>query len=900
MIAITPPSGRLAAGVSQFALILCNPAAIPPDDEDDTPSFGRRETVRLRHSPLNSPTIFRGRNQRRVVENQRKDASMFGSGRLASILLLGLTLGAAACASGCNTHNPSYFPYLLPFGDIWQTHAKPVGAGYYANFDPHAIRLEVRPMKDSTGQDIATQARTQYALLATVYDEKGNPRRDRRIEWMIEGAGHILEVDENGYLPGRGYKTSDKHAVSYTNRHEHRINRGDTNPANDFMVRPGQTWAVLSSAVEGDTHVTVYAPGIYDWEKNKVYTTIRWVDAVWEFPQPATAPAGSEYTFVTKLARATTKAPLEGYRVRYRIKEGSPAAYFLPDKSQEFTATSDFSGNAAARITMVRLGDQLPPPGTNNIDIEVIRPPDAATGSGVVIARGTTSIEWLAPNVVLSYTGPPAALVGEDVTYTASLQNLGKVASDGITLTAPVPRGMEFVRSTPPPMGNVNNEMLFTLGALPPGGQAANVQLTFRAKELGPTTSVITMRTGGQTDTKKVDTNIGTAKLDVFIDGPNKAVVNQPVSLKIRVVNAGGGNLEGILLKAVLKGGLVDPNNVTELKQELKQPLAPGQTFEAPLNVVGKMKGRGVVEVTANNASVGNGAVHTIDITEPMVNLQIDGPRKKYIGRDAEFTIRVTNPGDTPLNNVQVRDQLPPELDFVTAQDGQLQGRDVVWSLGSLAPGQSRDLKLVTRAKDKSAGAVQNVTVSSENAAPANLSHETNIFGVAGLRLVMRDLEDPVPAGGKAVYEVIIENTGTEIATGIELSGQIDGGLAQVLDSSGPSNMKVNGKFFTFEKVSLKPAEPGKPFERAVYLINVQTDPAQRGFLPPNGVFRVILNADALRNPSGDPAGQPTPVIEDENTTIYVPGPGGAGPAAPGVPAPLPPPPPPPVPPQGP
>ena len=30
---------------------------------------------------------------------------------------------------------------LLPTGDIIQTHAKPAGHGYYANFDPHAVRV---------------------------------------------------------------------------------------------------------------------------------------------------------------------------------------------------------------------------------------------------------------------------------------------------------------------------------------------------------------------------------------------------------------------------------------------------------------------------------------------------------------------------------------------------------------------------------------------------------------------------------------------------------------------------------------------------------------------------------------------------------------------------------------
>src|ERR1700693_4213206 len=105
-----------------------------------------------------------------------------------------LALMLAACIAvlpGCfgGTSNPSYFPYLLPTGDIIQTHAKPIGPGYLANFDPHAVHLEVRPLESTN------PVRTQHVIIATVYDEKNVPRRDRRIEWMVEGVGNIVEVD---------------------------------------------------------------------------------------------------------------------------------------------------------------------------------------------------------------------------------------------------------------------------------------------------------------------------------------------------------------------------------------------------------------------------------------------------------------------------------------------------------------------------------------------------------------------------------------------------------------------------------------------------------------------------------------------------------------------------------
>src|SRR5262245_44453554 len=177
-----------------------------------------------------------------------------------SVRLLFL-LCVVAASAGCfgKSHNPSYFPWLLPPGDIIPTHAKPPGRGYYANFDPHAVRLEVRPVETTS------PVRAHQVLLATVYDAQGKPRRGRRVEWMVEGVGNIIEVDESGYRPGRGYKVDNRYAVSYTNYAEHLITRGNLNPNDDFMLRPGQSWCVVSAATEGDTYVTVYAPEIYNW-----------------------------------------------------------------------------------------------------------------------------------------------------------------------------------------------------------------------------------------------------------------------------------------------------------------------------------------------------------------------------------------------------------------------------------------------------------------------------------------------------------------------------------------------------------------------------------------------------------------------------------------------------------
>src|SRR5262245_13627964 len=82
------------------------------------------------------------------------------------LLILSLSAALLCCASGCFgvTQNPSYFPYLLPTGDVIKTHAKPISPGYYADFDPNAVRLEVRPLPQTS------QVQTKLVLIATVYD----------------------------------------------------------------------------------------------------------------------------------------------------------------------------------------------------------------------------------------------------------------------------------------------------------------------------------------------------------------------------------------------------------------------------------------------------------------------------------------------------------------------------------------------------------------------------------------------------------------------------------------------------------------------------------------------------------------------------------------------------------
>ena len=749
-------------------------------------------------------------------------------------------LAAALLCCGCfgGNSNPSYFPYLLPSLDVIPTHAKPISPGYFANFDPHAVRLEVRPL------EATNQVRTQFVLIATVYDEKAQPRRNRRVEWMLEGVGNLIEVDESGVTPARGYKTSPKHGVSYTAVHEHAFTRGNGNPSDDFVIRPGQTWCVISSAVEGDTHITAYAPGIYNWDNSKVYVTARWVDANWEFPAPASARAGSEYVFTTKVFRHTDHQPLANYRVRYKILDG-PAAVFKPSGTSEYTAVSDLDGNAHATIAQL-----MPAFGANRIAIEVIRPPDptAPTGAGIVIGRGETSIDWIAPNVTLVHSGPPMAMLGQEVVYNTTITNSGRIESKSMTATSPIPPGLEYVRSTPPATPVEGKQLVWTFGTLPPG-QTHQIQTIYKTTNVGTITNCMALQTEeGQKDEKCVTTQVTTAALRVSLNAPETGMVGAPVTYQITVTNPNNVALPNVVLRAEYDEGLKHESGFQTLTLKVGD-LAAQSSRNETLVLTPKTTGRFVTKVTATSGAISDQAVREIVIQQVQMGLSIDGPKQRYKTRNADFVIKVSNPSDVPMTNVVVKNKLPPQLEFVAAgQGGQLAAGEVVWNIGNLNPREERALQVTTRGIDLTKAAVQSVTATADPGIRKDAQAAIEIFGLATLRTEMFNRGGPANVGSKVTYDVKITNQGTLPATDIDIKAIIPNEM-KFESSKGFEQPQVQGPVVTFPRV--KSLDPGKAL---AFTIEAET-------LKPGDVrFRIEIRSPILE--SG------LPIIEEEATRI--------------------------------
>jgi uncharacterized repeat protein (TIGR01451 family) len=712
--------------------------------------------------------------------------------RLLYLLLSALLCG---CASGCFgiSQNPSSFPHWVPFGDVVETHPKPIGASYYSNYDPRAVNLFVEPAI------ITSQVGSQVVVLATVKDAKDVPCRGRRIDWFVTG-GHILEVDESGIFNGRGTNRGGASGYSFTNYYEHRLSRGNVNKLDDIMLRPGQSWCVVTSPVEGDTHLQVMVPAIYDWDKRVKTALIRWVDATWEFPARAVAKFGSVHEFATKVARHTDRLPLANYRVRYKIIDGPPAI-LLPSRAQEDTVVTDLSG-----LGKIKIAQLTPASGINRVNVEIIRPPDptAPSGTGVPIASGETSVEWLAPGVRLSHTGPESAAVGTNIVYLTSAANTGRLESEWLEFTLPIPEGLEFVSSTPPTQPR-DGQLKFPFGALG-AGQTVTVQTTFKSKRPGPVKSVALLRTAeGQNDQKEANTRITTPQLKMDIVAPKTGLVDVPINYEIRLSNPGDGDLEDIILTAEFDKGLEHEMVKNQAKNFLEVKVAPLAAGAGPrretLTLTPRQAGALGVRITASSSGQTQQGVAIVNVQQPKVSIKPEGPSRKYVGKPAEWKIVVRNDGDVDLSGVVVRDRLPAEQQFAFAdRGGTFADGMVTWNLGSLRAREEVTLTLTTNCIAAARASEKSTLVMADGNVRFEQISRLEIQGIPALKMVMNDRNDPVEVGKNVIYDLTITNTGSAPASRIDVKATLPD-LLKTVRVAGPTKETMVGKVITFATV---------------------------------------------------------------------------------------------------
>ncbi len=170
-------------------------------------------------------------------------------------------------------------------------------------------------------------------------------------------------------------------------------------------------------------------------------------------------------------------------------------------------------------------------------------------------------------------------------------------------------------------------------------------------------------------------------------------LIGQQLEIELEVSNPGSGAATGVILQEDVPEGLEHPKG-RQLDNSLGT-LAPGEVRRQVLRL--RAVAPGVIQNTIRLAGDdGLTAEHTVSVqvVAPDLQIELSGPSKRFLERQATYQLNVANNGTADATNVEIAVQLDRGFTFVsTDYEGQYDPsrHAVFWSLAQLPAGGKRN-----------------------------------------------------------------------------------------------------------------------------------------------------------------------------------------------------------------
>lgn len=734
-----------------------------------------------------------------------------------------------------------------------------------------------KPTHSNTGYVQTLPARivspvgAEVVVLAMVCGRDGYMRANERIEWMLapDDAGMFVQQNPRhifdcflGGATTAPTKFDNDWAVGLTSSKFVQLTRGTPTFDDDLPVKRGQAWITVTSPVEGISHVTAFAPSVYEWGQRKQTSTIYWVDAAWALPPSAVNQVGMPHTFTTSVTRQTDGSPLVGWLVRYEINNG-PEAAFLPGNLQVVEVPTDGLGQAS-----VEMAQLAPAAGVNTIGVQVIRPAgwNGKPGERLVVGSGTTTKTWSAPSLTIRSTGPSEASIGSSIRFRVEVRNTGSLSTRNVVVTQAVPQGATYLSSVPD--GRLAGDRLeWQLGDLG-AGETRTIDVNLRVDRTGAIQNCANVTTAeGLTAQDCVTTTVVTPTLELTLSAPDTAAVGQPIDFRGVIVNRGTVPATGLRLLDRFDAGLEHDRYTSPIERDI-ETIQPGQSVPVTLTLRATRPGRfcNTMEVVGDsgvkafdercvNVVEAGAAVPPPPTTggaTPGLSITVNGPTTAVVDQTVLFSIEVRNNTTTEIRDLHIVNRFDAALEIVqAAQGGAYEGSDFAWSLDRLPPGRAQRFDVQYRTIAPTAAASVRGTVSAQGLAPQTSAPAyvrisppggagAPPTATGGLVLSANAADNPVAVGSQSAYVVrITNNTGAvlrNVAVTIETPGQY---RPQVVGTQAPSQARVLGGSARFDPVPTM--QPGQSLDYRL---------AIRAERPGQATAVVTVAADGLPQPS--------------------------------------------------
>jgi uncharacterized repeat protein (TIGR01451 family) len=318
--------------------------------------------------------------------------------------------------------------------------------------------------------------------------------------------------------------------------------------------------------------------------------------------------------------------------------------------------------------------------------------------------------------------------------------------------------------------------------------------------------------------------------------GTAEACPGDPIHYTINVTNIGTCTAEDVVVNDILPEGVEHACGQSNLTFKLGN-LEPCQTKKVNVTATACKRGNmtNTAIVSACNANQ-TSCEFTTCVCCCAIECEKVGPKEVPIGQNADYQITVTNTGDKVLHEVVVTDSAPSATTIVTAPGASINGKQAVWKLRELNPGEkvTFNMTLTTCTPGYFPNRV-NVT----NCEGCNSACEfgTNWKGRPALDICITNSDNPICVGETSRFKVSVTNKGQEYDSNVNVVVNFPPELVPV-NASGASGAQVNGQSVTF--VPFPNLAPRQTIE---YYVTVKAN--GRGDLRP----KVQISSDFIKNP---------------------------------------------------
>lgn len=435
--------------------------------------------------------------------------------------------------------------------------------------------------------------------------------------------------------------------------------------------------------------------------------------------------------------------------------------------------------------------------------------------------------------VVLDKSAPSEVAVGQSFDYTLKVTNRGNLEVRDVTITDVLPGGFKLASSNPAASGTSGDKTMWNVGSLKPG-ESKTVTVTGAASGVG---ELVNCSTVTYVPYICVATKVVQPALKLTKTAPAEVLLCDTIPVKIVVTNTGTGAAQNVVVNDDLPKGLTTLDG----KDKVSIPvgtLAGGQSKEINLTLKAAAAGNytNKAVATADGNLTANDSSAT-KVLEPKLTISKSGPKVVYLGRDVTYSIKVANTGTGEARSTVVTDTLPAGVTLVNASaGGTASGGNVVWNLGTLKPGDSKDLSVTVRGSGM--GKLLNkASASATCAGDVAATAETEIAGIPAILLEVIDINDPVEVGQNETYVITATNQGSLAGKNVKITCTLEDAQEGV-SVSGATKGTISGKKVTFE--ALPSLAPGAKAEWRVVIKALKAGDIR---------FAVEMNEDQLQRP---------------------------------------------------